>query len=154
MQWRKEPTWTTEVELSVTPIDLRLEELQRHEAIKMHRDPVSYLNYKMNKKTKSSSRQSPCKHLQSTLKQLLKELAHQKNCTDLEALKLPPVNPPTLFHKGIKENEIADELAKVATKKAKTLEPTYNITIWDIKTKNSKLTHKDRTIHPTIYIKT
>ena len=25
----------------------------------------------------------------------MKELAHQKNCTDLEKLKLPPVNPPT-----------------------------------------------------------
>ena len=31
-------------------------------------------------------------------------------------------------HKGIKDSETADALAKIATKKAKTLEPTYNIT--------------------------
>ena len=36
-----------------------------------------------------------CKHLQGILKQLLKELARQKNCTDLETLKLPTINPPT-----------------------------------------------------------
>ena len=88
-------TNTIEAELSVTPIDLCLEELQRHEAIKMHRDQDSYFNYKMNKTTKSTSKQSPCKHLQSKLKQLMKELAHQNNCTDLEKLQLPPVNPPT-----------------------------------------------------------
>ena len=40
-------------------------------------------------------------------------------------------------HKGIKENETADALAKIATKKAKTLEPTL-----DIKTETSKLTRK------------
>ena len=45
-------------------------------------------------------------------------------------------------HKGIKDNETADTLAKIATKKAKTLEPTYNITTLDIKTETSKLTHK------------
>ena len=80
------PTNAIEAELSVTPTDLCLEELQRHEAIKIHRDPDSYFNYKMNKTTESSSEQSPCKHLQSILKQLLKDLAYQKNCTDLENL--------------------------------------------------------------------
>ena len=59
------PTNTIEAELSVTPIDLRLEELQRHEAFKIHRDPDSYFDYKMKKRTKSTSKQSPCKHLQS-----------------------------------------------------------------------------------------
>ena len=89
------PTNAIEAELSVTPIDLRLEELQRHEAIKMHRDPNSYFNHKMNKRTKSTSKQSPCKYLQSILKQLMKELGYQKTCTDLEKLTLPPLNPPT-----------------------------------------------------------
>ena len=44
--------------------------------------------------------------------------------------------------KGIKDNETAAALAKIATKKAKTLEPTYNIITSDIKTKISDLTHK------------
>ena len=73
------PADATEAKLSVTTIDLRFKELQRHEAIKMHRNPDSYFNYKMNKTTKISSKESPCKHLQSILKQLQKELAHQKN---------------------------------------------------------------------------
>ena len=63
------PTNATEAELSVTPFNLRLEELHRHEAIKMHKDPDSYFNYKINKTIKSTSKQSPCKYLQSTLKQ-------------------------------------------------------------------------------------
>ena len=45
-------------------------------------------------------------------------------------------------HKGIKDNKTADALAKIATTKAKTLEPTYNITTSDTKTENSKLSHK------------
>ena len=65
-------------ELPVTSIDLCHEELQRHEAIKMHRDPDSYFIYKMNKTTKSTSKQSPCKHLQSILKQLLKKVSPSK----------------------------------------------------------------------------
>ena len=43
-------------------------------------------------------------------------------------------------HKGIKDNETADALVKIATKKPKTLEVTYNITTLDIKTGNSNLT--------------
>ena len=59
-------------------------------------------------------------------------------------------------HKEIKDNETVDALAKIATKKAKTIEPTYNITKSDLKTENSKFTHEkwqkeDGTIHPTIY---
>ena len=59
-------------------------------------------------------------------------------------------------HKGIKDNETVDALAKIATKKAKTIEPTYNITKSDLKIENSKFTHEkwqkeDGRIHPTIY---
>ena len=84
------PTNATEAELSVTSINLWLEELHRHEAIKMHKDPDSYFNYKINQTIKSTSKQSPCKYLQSTLKQLMNKLGHQKICTDLEKLELPP----------------------------------------------------------------
>ena len=42
----------------------------------MYSDPDSYFNYKMNKPTKSSSKQSSCKDLESISKQLLKELTH------------------------------------------------------------------------------
>ena len=73
------PTNATEAELSATPINLWLEELHRHEAIKMHKDPDSYFNYKISKRIKSTSKQSPCKYLQSTLKQLMNKLGHQKN---------------------------------------------------------------------------
>ena len=88
-------TNTIEVKLSVTSVELCLEELRRHEAIKMYRYPDSYFNYKTNKVTKSSSKKSPCKHLQNILKTLLNELVYPKHCTDLEILKLHPVYPPT-----------------------------------------------------------
>ena len=89
------PTNAIEAELLVTPIDLCIEELQRYEAIKLHRDPDSYFNLKMNKTTKSTSNRSPCKYLQSILKQLMKELVYQKSYTDLEKLTLPSLYPFT-----------------------------------------------------------
>ena len=97
---------TIEAELSVTPTDLHLGELQRYEAIEMHRDPDSYFNYKMKEIIKSTSKQNPCKHVQSILKQLMKKLAYKKNCTDLEKLKIPPVNPPTFKMFSIPNLEI------------------------------------------------
>ena len=60
------PTNAIEAELSVTQIDLCVEELQRYGAIEMHR------NNKMNETTKTTSKQSLCKHLKSILKQLMK----------------------------------------------------------------------------------
>ena len=97
---------TIEAELSVTPTDLQLGELQRYEAIEMHRDPDSYFNYKMKEIIKSTSKQNPCKHVQSILKQLMKKLAYKKNCTDLEKLKILPVNPPTFKMSSIPNLEI------------------------------------------------
>ena len=53
-------------------------------------------DFKINSTTKkSSSKKSPRKHVQNILNTLLKELASQKSCTDLEILKLPPVHLPT-----------------------------------------------------------
>ena len=40
------PTNAIEAELSATPTDLHHQELQKHEAIKIRTDPVSYFNYK------------------------------------------------------------------------------------------------------------
>ena len=103
---KSKPPNTIEAELSATPIDLHLGELQRYEAIEMHRHPDSYFNYRMNKTIKSTSKQSPCKHLQGILKQLMKKLAYKKNCTDLEKLKILPVNPPTFKMFSIPNLEI------------------------------------------------
>ena len=53
-------------------------------------------DFKINSTTKkSSSKKSPRKHVQNILNTLLKELASQKSCTDLEILKLTPVHLPT-----------------------------------------------------------
>ena len=65
-------TNTIEVKLSVTSVELCLEELRRHEAIKMYRYPDSYFNYKTNKVTKSSSKK---KSMQTSPK-------HTKNITE------------------------------------------------------------------------
>ena len=43
-------------------------------------------------------------------------------------------------HKGIVENETADKLGKIAAKKAQTLEPTYIVSLSEIKTENKKMT--------------
>ena len=44
------------------------------------------------------------------------------------------------IRKGIVENETADKLAKIAAKKAQTLEPTYIVSSSEIKTENKKIT--------------
>ena len=41
---------------------------------------------------------------------------------------------------GIVENETADKLGKIAAKKAQTLEPTYIVSLSEIKTENKKMT--------------
>ena len=41
-------------------------------------------------------------------------------------------------HKGIVENEIVEKLARIATKKVQTLEPTYIVSSSEIKTENKK----------------
>ena len=81
--------------MATTPIDLRIEELQRHEAIKLYQNQDSYLSHKIKSYDLTNSKQSPCKHLQKILKQLLTQIAKQKNCDDINKLQLPSVNPQT-----------------------------------------------------------
>ena len=81
--------------MATTPIDLRIEELQRHEAMKLYQNHDSYLSHKIKIYDLTNSKQSPCKHLQKILKQLLTQIAKQKNCDDINKLQLPSVNPQT-----------------------------------------------------------
>ena len=87
------PLEAIESEMATTPIDLRIEELQRHEAMKLYQNQDSYLSRKIKSYDLTNSKQSPCKHLQKILKQLLTQIAKQKNCDDTNKLQLPSVNP-------------------------------------------------------------
>ena len=89
------PTDELEAELSTTPTDLHLEQLQRHKAIKMYQDPNSYFSHMIRNDIYSNTKPSPCKYLQNIFKQLLTELAIQKNCSDIDSRRLPAINPPT-----------------------------------------------------------
>ena len=86
------PLEAIESEMGATPIELRIEELQIHEAIKLYQNQDSYLRPKIKSFDLTSSKQSPCKHLQ---KILLTQIAKQKNCDEINKLQLPSVNPQT-----------------------------------------------------------
>ena len=96
--------WTTkstsleaiESEIATTPIDLRIEKLLRHKAVNLYQNQDLYLSHKIKIYDLTNSKQSPCKHLQKILKQLLTQIAKQKNCDDINKLQLPWVNPQTL----------------------------------------------------------
>ena len=60
-----------ESEMGAASIELRIEELQRREAIKLYQNQDSCLRHKIKSFDLTSSKQSPCKHLQKILKQLL-----------------------------------------------------------------------------------
>ena len=90
------PLEAIESEMATTPIDLRIEELQRHEAIKLYQNQDSCcLSHKIKSYDLTNSKQSPCKHLQKILNQLLTQIAKQKHCDDINKLQLPSVNPQT-----------------------------------------------------------
>ena len=89
------PLEAIESEMATTPIDLRIEELQRHEAMKLYQNQDSYLSHKIKSYDLTNSKQSPCKHLQKILNQLLTQIAKQKHCDDINKLQLPSVNPQT-----------------------------------------------------------
>ena len=86
------PLEAIESGMGATPIELRIEELQRHEAIKLYQNQDSYLRHKIKSFDLTSSKQSPCKHL---WKILLTQIAKQKNCDEINKLQLPSVNPQT-----------------------------------------------------------
>ena len=60
-----------ESEMATTPTDLRIEELQRYEAMKLYQNQDSYLSHKIKSYDLTNSKQSHCKHRQKILKQLL-----------------------------------------------------------------------------------
>ena len=66
-------------EMTTTSIDLRIEELQRHEARKPYQHQDSYLSHKIKSYDLTNSKQSPCKHLQKVLKQPPTQIAKQKS---------------------------------------------------------------------------
>ena len=80
-----------ESEMTSTPGDLRIDELQRHEAMKLYQNQDLYLSHKIKSYDFNNSNQSPCK--QKILKQLLTQIAKHKNCHDINKLQLPSVNP-------------------------------------------------------------
>ena len=89
------PLEAMESEMATTPIDLRIEELRRYEAIKLYQNQDSYLSHKIKSYDLTYSKQSPCKHLQKILKQLLTQIK-QKNCDDINKLQLPSVKPTNI----------------------------------------------------------
>ena len=48
-------------EMATTPVDLRIEELQRHGAMKLHQNQDSYLSHKRKSYDLTNSKQSLCK---------------------------------------------------------------------------------------------
>ena len=78
--------------MATTSIDLGIEELERHEVIKLYQNQDSYLSHKIKSYDLTNSKQSPCKHLQ---KQFHTQIAKQKNYVDINKLQLPSVNPQT-----------------------------------------------------------
>ena len=62
------PLEAIESEMATTSIDLWIEELQRHEAMKLYKNQDSYLSHKIKSYDLPNSKQSPCKHLQKILK--------------------------------------------------------------------------------------
>ena len=77
------PTDALESELFIPPIDLRIQELQRHEAIKLFQKENPYISNKINKSDQTSFN-TPFACLSSLAKQLLASLAHSMNLQGLK----------------------------------------------------------------------
>ena len=69
-----------ESELSILPIDLRLEELQRHEAVKLLIKEDDYIQSNMKGRNKEHKMGSPFENLRSLTKQILQFLSQTKKC--------------------------------------------------------------------------
>ena len=65
------PTDSLESELSILPIDLRLEELQRHEAVKLLIKEDDYIQSSMKGRNKAQKMGGPFENLRSLTKQIL-----------------------------------------------------------------------------------
>ena len=88
------PTDALESELSILPIDLRLEELQRYEAVKLLIKKDDYIQSNMIKRNKAHRIGSPFKNLRSLTKQILQFLLQTKKC-NVNQLLLPKESPTT-----------------------------------------------------------
>ena len=87
------PSDALESELYIPPIDLRLQELQRHEAIKLLQKEDSYFSNKMKSQNSSNS---PFAHLSRLSKQLLSRLAASMGAKGPENIILPAELPPSI----------------------------------------------------------
>ena len=88
------PTDALESELSILPIDLRLEELQRYEAVKLLIKKDDYIQSNMIKRNKAHRIGSPLKNLRSPTKQILQFLSQRKK-RNVNQLLLPKESPTT-----------------------------------------------------------
>ena len=89
----------------------------------------------------SNTKSVPCKHLQSIFKQLLTELAIQKNCSDIASLRLPAINPPTFEIFSIPNLEIT--LPNLKHTRTKISMDSYINYIKEINNKNTMLIFTD-----------
>ena len=88
------PTDGLESELSILPIDLRLEELQRHEAVKLLIKEDDYIQSNMNGRNKANKMGRPFENLICLTKQILQFLSQIKQC-NVHQLLLPKETPAT-----------------------------------------------------------
>ena len=68
---RSIPTEVLEAELSVLPVDLRIEELQRHEAGRLLTKEEEYIKANIEEQSHKQKFESPYCNLQSLAKQLI-----------------------------------------------------------------------------------
>ena len=93
------PTDGLESELSILPIDLRLEELQQHEAMKLLIKEDDCIQSNMKGRNKAHKMGTPFENVRSLTKQILQFLSQTKKC-NVNQLLLPKETPATLevFH--------------------------------------------------------
>ena len=89
------PTDGLESELSILPIDLRLEELQRHEAVKLLIKEDHYIQSNMKGRNKTQKIGSPLENLRSLTKKILQFLSQTKKY-NVHQLLFPKETPATL----------------------------------------------------------
>ena len=82
------PTDGLESELSILPIDLRLEELQRHEVVKLLIKEDDYIQSNMKGRNKGHKMGRPFENLRSLTKQILQFLPQAQKC-NVHQLLLP-----------------------------------------------------------------
>ena len=92
---RSTPAEALGSELSVPPIDLRIEELQRHEAGKLLTKEEEYIKANMEEQSHKQKFESPFYNLQSLAKQLIQHIAQTKK-HNMKQIQMPVEIPATL----------------------------------------------------------